>query len=318
MGSRSYLFPGQDVEHLNPQQRMLEKLYDQIDRPGNRLTPSQFFASPEAAQLLDQLFGSIADRVPPGSQIINQTPGKVVYRDADGYEHNVVRKPDGTFSTTTNRPAVLPNQQQQNLTRQFGQQIQQAYSQPVAFANLPPELRTQLQAISAARQAQIDQQIGDQQGQLLARLFGQGVQRSSIATNAGARFAEAAGRLQQQESSDAATREIGLRQYLTEANQGQNRDLANLYGALAGLQNQRDIAGAGLDLDMQKLQEASRQFDLSHYLDSLRTQTEQEKLDAANSGFNKFLSALGAGGQLASGIGSGLAAYKALFPGDKK
>ena len=156
---RSYLYPGRDVEHLSPTERMLERLYDQIDRPGNRITPSQFFSSPEAAQLLDQQFGGLSDRIPPGSQIINQTPSRVTYRDADGYEHTLTRKPDGEVTEASNRPAILPNRGQQQFTEQLQSKLQSRLNQPTQFASLPPELQQQLDAISAAERGDIQKPV---------------------------------------------------------------------------------------------------------------------------------------------------------------
>jgi hypothetical protein len=313
--ARSYLYPGRDTEALSPQERMLERLYDQLDRPGNRLNPAQFFATAEAAQLLDQLYGSLGDRLPPGSQIISQTPSKITYRDAEGYEHNLTRKPDGQVTEATNRPAIVPSAQQQGQ-QQFAQQLQerlqQGFSQPTTLAQLDPETAAALKAISDAEQAALTQQLGDAEGQLLARLFGQGVNRSSIATNAGARFAQQAGLVQQQQRSDAANREIAVRNLLTTLGQ-QNRELqAGLYGTLTGQQNTRDIASAGLDLDRLKLNEASRQFDASNYLDTLRTQLQQEQLDLQRGPLAKALGISQIAANIAGAAGGGLSAYDAL------
>lgn len=315
---RSYLYAGRDTEDLNAAERQLERLYDQIDRPGNRLSATQFFQTPEAAQLLDQLYGGITDRVPPGSQIISQTPGKVTYRDAEGYEHNLIRKPDGQFSETTNRPAIVPSQAsqaQQSFAQDLQQRLQQNFNQPTTLAQLDPETAKALAAISQAEAASNDQALNDLQGQLLARLFGSGLQRSSIATGAASQFAQRAGLVRQQQQADAANREISVRNLLTTLGQQQRELQAGLYGTLTGQANQRDIAGAGLDLDKLRLNESGRQFDASNYLDSLKLALEQEKLDAANSPFQKILQGINAAGTLASGVGGGLGAYKALTGG---
>lgn len=309
MGQRSFLYPGRDVEHLTPAERQLERLYDQIDRPGYRITPSQFFQTPEAAQLLDQLYGGLTDRIPPGSQIVSETPGKVTYRDPEGYEHNVIRKPDGQFTETTNRPSITPNKGQQDFLAQLQSRLQQSLG-PLGLAELPPEVSAQLQAMSDAEKARIAQQGEDERGKLVAQLYGNRVNQSSIANDAAARFAQMLGLVQQQQSSDAAARSLGLRQYLTSAGLQQNQDLAGLLANLSGQQNQRDIAGAGLTLDRQRLDEAARQFNLGNYNDILRTQTEQERLDAENSGFNKFIKTLNAAAGLLQGGGTAYGAYK--------
>lgn len=307
---RSYLFTGRDTEHLSPAERQLEALYDQLDRPGYRLSPTQFYQLPQVAQLMDQLYGGLEDRIPPGSQIISQTPGKLTYRDAEGYEHNVIRKPDGQFTESTNRPSILPNKRQDDLLAQLQQRIQQAYNQPPQFAALPPEVQAQLDAIDASERGQLAKSAEDERGKLIAALYGNNVNQSSIANDASARFAEGVGRLQQQQAADSAARGIGLRQYLTGLGQAQNQDIAGLLATLSGQGTQRDIAGAGLDLDRARLNEASRQFNLSNYLDQLKTQLGQEELDAANSPFNKFLKTLNAASGLLQGAGTAYGAYK--------
>src|SRR5262252_8744051 len=117
---RSYLFPGQNTEHLSPAQRQLEALYDQIDRPGNRITPDQFFKSNEYGQWLTSNYGDLQSQIPPGSQIINQTPFKIEYKDADGYTHTLTRQgadaaTAGAVQTQSDRPAILPNKQQNDF-----------------------------------------------------------------------------------------------------------------------------------------------------------------------------------------------------------
>ena len=316
---RSYLYNGQDTEHLNPAQRQLEALYDQIDRPGYRITAQQFFQTPQAMQLLDQLYGSLSDRVPPGSQIVSDTPGKLTYRDPDGYEHNIIRKPDGQFTETTSRPAILPNTQQQDFQTSIQQQLSDAlkqFSQPAVLAQLDPQTAAQLKAISDAEVAKNAQTATDTQNQLLTRLYGNNVQQSSVAQDAAARLAQYNALVNQQQQSDAANRELQARQYITGLGQqnAQNQlgALANLYGNLSGQQTQTNIANAGLNLSQQQLQEQANEFAKNYNLNQLNTQTQQEQLDAANSPFNTFLKTLSAAGGLASGIGTGLSAYGAL------
>jgi hypothetical protein len=309
---RSYLFPGRDTEALSPAERQLETLYDRIDRPGNRITPQQFFQSPEAAGLLDQLYGGLTDRIPPGSQIVQQTPSKVTYRDAEGYEHTLTRKPDGQFTEATNRPAVLPDKAAQSTLDTLRQRVEQGLGQPLTLAELDPQTAAALQAINAAEATSNEQQLADLQGQLIARLYGNGVNESSIANEAAARFAEGAGRVRQQQQSDAAQRLLGLRQYLTNLTQA-NRELqTNLFANLTGQQNQRDIAGAGLDIDLKKLAESTRQFDATNYLQALQTQLERERLDAENGPLNKVLKVSQIASNLTGAAGGGISAYDAL------
>ncbi len=317
MGQRSYLYPGKDVEHLSPQERMLERLYDQLDRPGNRVTPTQFFQSPEYGQFLESQYGSITDQVPPGSQIVSQTPFKVEYRDAEGYTHVLTRKPgaDGQVQQTTNRPAIptSPAQQgQQQFAQRIQDNLQQDFTRPITLAELDPQTYAALKAQSDAEQAANNQAIGDQQGQLIAALYGRGVNQSSIANNAAAQFAQRAGLVRQQQQSDAANRELAVRNLLTTLGQQQRELQAGLYSNLTGQQNTRDIAGAGLDLDKLKLDEAARQFNSTNYLDTLKTQLGQEQFDLQRGPLAKALAISQIAGNLTGAAGGGISAYDAL------
>jgi hypothetical protein len=317
---RSYLFPGQDVEHLSPYQRQLERLYDQIDRPGNRITPQQFFKSPEFGQFVTQTFGGIP--VPPGANLISQTPFEVVYRDAEGYEHKLTRdvsggKEGGQVTEQTSRPAVLPNQQQQTAVNTLQNSVIQGLTSAPTLQQLPPDVAAQLQAISDAEVAR-NQQAGQQtQSQILAQLFGNRVNQSSIATGAGAQFAQQQGLVNQQQQSDAAGRNLAIRQLLTQLGQQNAQVGAGLLGELSGQQNTRDIANAGFGLDAKKLEETIRQFNASNTLEGLKVQNQQEQLDAANSPFSKFIQTLNAAAGLAGGVGTGISAYGALAGGKK-
>lgn len=379
--ARSYLFPGQDVEHLSPEQRMLERLYDQIDRPGNRITPQQFFKSPEYGQFVDQQYGSLSAQVPPGSQIVKQDPFQITYRDADGYETTISRgdaQSPGTVTTQSNRPAILPNQRQNTLTGTLGQGVGNLANQqlanlqaqargenvaafnpgiqadldriralsarlenPATLAQLDPQTAAALNQIRDNALAQLNQQFQSQQGDLLARLFGQGVNRSSVATGAAGNLLRQQGLVTGQALSDAAQRELAVRQYLSDAGrqnlqtalaglstaaQGglegfkasnaasgqQNQQLLALLSDLTNQQNARDIAGAGLSLDAKKLQESQRQFDLSNILQGLQVQNQQEQIDTARGPLAKALGISQIVGNLTGAVGSGISAYDAL------
>lgn len=311
---RSYLYGG-DTRHLTPVQYQLEQLYDRLDTPQRRLTSDEFFKSNEFARFLSEKYGDLQSQVPPGSQILNQTPFKLTYKDPDGYEHTITRAgaeaaDAGAISRQTDRPAILPNKGQNDILAQLQARVQQGYTQPPQFAGIPPELQAQLDAMNAAERGDIGRNIEDERGKLIAALFGNNVNRSSIANEAGARFAEGAGRLYQGQASNAAQRTLGLQQFLTNLIQQQGEGAANLYANLSGQGTQRDIAGAGLGLDAEKLQEQIRQFGKQYGLQSQGLQLERERLDAENSGFNKFIKTLHAVGALAGGGGTAYRAYR--------
>lgn len=314
--SRSYLY-GRDTKTLTAQEYALEKLYDQVDREGYRLTPQQFFKSPEYGQWLDRNFGTLIDQAPPGSQIIRQDPFKLEYRDAEGYTHTLTRGAGsgaelGQVTRQTNRPNILPNQRQNEMLDFLQQRVRQGLTGAPTLADLDPETAAQLRAITEARRAEINKQIEDERGRLVARLYGNRVNQSSIADEAGARFAEGAGRLQQQEAGDNAQRLLALRQYLTDAIRQQGEQAGSLYANLSGQSNQRDIAAGGLDVELRRLIEASRQFNAGNYLNQQQLAQEQQKIDSMDSPLNKVLKISQIVANLASGAGGGLSAYNAL------
>lgn len=265
----------------------------------------------QLGQIADQVFGPAP--VPPGSRIISQDAARVRWIDPEGYEHTATRSLDGRDPnagrwnlTQTNRPNVLPNKAQEGVTQRLGEAAQQAFTSPLAFAQIDPDTLARLKAISDAEQAANAQTLEDQRGQLVAQLYGNRVNQSSIANDAAARFAQRYGLVQQQQQSDAANRELSLRQFLSQLGSERNSQLANLYANLSGQGTQRSIAEGGLGLDYAKLNEGARQANNSFELG----QQEQDRLLAeANSPFNKFLKALNASASLAGGVGTVLGAY---------
>src|SRR4030095_16881855 len=253
---RSYLFPGRDTKTLTPEQYELEKLYDQIDTEQHRITPDIFFKSPDFARWLDTRYGDLRSQVPPGSQIVNSTPFKLEYKDADGYTHTLSRTGaeaiSGQLSKQRDGHNILPNKGQDDFVTQLRSHLEKNLG-PLGLAELPPEVAAQLEAISNAEKGRIAQQGEDERGKLVAQLYGNRVNQSSIANDAAARFAQMLGLVNQQQASDAASRNLGVRQYLTNAGLQQNQDLASLLANLSGQQSQRDIAGAGLGLDQQRI-----------------------------------------------------------------
>lgn len=312
--ARSYLYGG-DTRHLTPIQYELEQLYDRLDTPQRRLSSDDFFKSNEFAQFLSGKYGDLADQVPPGSQILKQTPFKIEYKDADGYTHTITRAgadaaTAGAIARQTDRPSILPQKQNEEFQQQLQKQLQQLLSQPQGLAQLPPEVQQQLNQIDAAEKARNQQTFADQSGDLIARLYGNRVNQSSIANEAAGRLAQLQALVGQQQQSDSAARGLGVQQYLTGLGQQRTQDIAGLYSNLAGLGTQRDIAGAGLGLDAAKLDETIRQFNKSYGLQDKGLTLEQQRIDNENSTFNKFIKGIYAAAALAGGGGTAYGAYK--------
>ena len=100
-----------------------------------------------------------------------------------------------------------------------------------------------------------------------------------------------------------------MRQYLTGAGLQQNQDLASLLANLSGQQNQRDIAGAGLGLYQQQLEESIRQFNKNYGLQQVGLELNKQQLDQQNSPFNKFIKTLSAISGIAQGAGTAYAGF---------
>lgn len=279
--ARSFLFPGRDVEHLSPWERQLEQLYDQVDRPGNRLTPAAFFKSPQYLQLIDQQYGEIP--VPPGAQVISKSPTEVRYTDAEGFEHVLRRnvsggQEGGQVTEQTTRPPILPQEGQQDIIRQLqggqgalGQQqlanalalargekpaaldpqiqqyldqitqLSQRLSGPTQLLELDPGAKAAFAAQSQAEQARLRQQFEQDQATQLANLFGNRVNQSSIATNALGQLLQQQGLVSQQQQADAALRELQARMALTEEERARLGMSLQGLGQAAGAQ----LAGFG-------------------------------------------------------------------------
>src|SRR5262245_7288414 len=315
------------VSNLSPWQDFLSKMF-----PGKnvQLSPQQF----EQAAL--QFFGPIP--IPPGSQIISQSASGAEYIDAEGYRHSIRRSLDGRdpnagqVQDNTNRPAILPpaagqQQLQQGLTSGVGalsqQQLQNALSlargeTPPAFAlrELDPQTAAALEAISRAEQAQQQEQFQRDQGTLLANLFGNRIQQSNIATDAAGRLLENQGRLTLQQLANAAQRNLGVRQFITQnaqqGSQDQTNALLSFLNSLTQQGTQRDIAGGQLGLGYNELaqrqQQANQQFELGQ-------QQADIQLAQQRSALNKVLKATQIAANIASLAGGGISAYGALTGG---
>lgn len=267
--ARSFLFPGQDTEHLSPYQRQLEALYDQVDRPGHRIAPADFFKSPEYSQFVTSQYGEIP--VPPGSQVIEQSAFKVTYKDPQGYTHTLTRnaaggQEGGQVTEQSDRPAILPAEGQSDIIRTLGggmgdlarQQLQNALAQargenpaalnpgiqqyidqisqlsqrlqgPTQLLDLDPATKAAFAAQSQAEQGKLRQQFQQQSAEQLANLYGNRVNQSSIATNALGELLQRQGLVTQQQQSDAALRELQARISLTD------EERQRLNSALGGL-----------------------------------------------------------------------------------
>lgn len=321
------------VSNLSPFQQALQSVVGKGKGADRLLTPDIL------GRVADQVFGPFP--IPPGSQIIFQGPDRAEWIDAEGYRHVATRSLDGRDPAAgqvreqTDRPPILPAAQgQQNLLSQLtgGQGVGADFQairdlsarlqQPATLAQLDPETAAALQAITQNTLAQLKQQFERDQANQLASLFGNRIQSSSIATNALGQLLQNQGLVTSQALSDAAGRELGTRQFITDT---QRANLAtalqgllggaglqtDLLANLTGQQTQRDIAGGGLNLDFARLLESQRQANQGF---ELGQQDADMRLAQTRALLPKILAGIGAAGSIAGGIGGGLGALQSLIP----
>jgi len=225
------------------------------------------------------------------------------------------------------------------------QQIAGQLSAPAALAQIDPATQQLLAQIAAAQNAQIQQQFDTAQGNLIAALYGRGVNQSSIANQAAGDLLQKQGLVQQQALSDQAQRQLALQQFLTQQGQGnlalalqgigqaagldlnqftagqqaraQTLDQAiQQLNSLLGIQTQRDIASESLSLDLQKLMENMRQFNVGSYLDAEKIRA-QERM-AKPSKMSTLAGIIGAIGSIVAAPltgGASLAGLGSIFSG---
>lgn len=318
------------VSNLSPFQQALQSVVGSGKGAGANLTPETL------GRVADSVFGPFP--IPPGSRIVFQGPDRAEWIDPEGYRHSATRSLDGRDPNAgqvrdqTDRPPILPaGQGQQNLLSQLtgGTGIQSdieavrslaaRLQEPATLAQLDPQTAASLKAITDNTLAQLTEQFKRDQGAAFATLFGNRVQSSSIATDAVSRLLESQGRVTSQALSEAATRELGARQFITDT---QRANLATalqglLGGAdvqsgliqnLSGQQTQRDIAGGNLGLGFADLAERARQRSLDF---ELGQQEQDRKLAETRALLPKILATIQTVGQTAQGIGTGIAGFKA-------
>lgn len=318
------------VSNLSPYQLAIQTAVGRGKGAGANLTTDM------AGRIADQVFGPAP--VPPGSRIISQDAVTVRWIDPEGYEHVATRSLDGRdpnagrWQDNTNRPAVLPAPQGQRdlLTQLTGEggitadiqkirDLAARLQQPATLAQLDPEAKAALDAITQNALAQLTEQFQRDQSTQLANLFGNRIQQSSIATNALGQLLQQQGLVRSDALAQAGARELAQRQFATQTETERlQQALQGLLGGaglqsdllqnLSGQQTQRDIAGGGLNLDYAKLQEAIRQANQGFELNQQQADIALGKSRSVLDKVMKISEIIGNFGRAASGVGTGLGA----------
>lgn len=272
-----------------------------------------------------RVLGNVRDRfaLPQGAVIISESVNDLRYRDAQGFTHIIQRVGDANSpdfgrvkELSTDRPAVLPLTDQipglsgalqsalGAVNRTFG---------TTGLAGLSPEDAAALDAISRNERAQLEQQSERTQGELVTQLFGQGINRSTIANQAGADFAQALGIALGQQESNAAQRNLDLRKFLTQFGLETGRTGSDFINAITGQETARAGTSAQIGLGREGLeqssQEAARNFLLE--FDKFKASQNRSKLPGILSSIASLATAFipGIGPAISGaigGIGGGL------------
>jgi hypothetical protein len=238
------------------------------------------------------------------------------------------------------KPAGLDSGTSNYLNR-LDEIIGQLTSSP-QLATLDPETQASLDAINAATQAKLDKQFSTQGDDLVGRLFGRGVNQSSIAADQAGRLMGEQGLVRTQALSDAAQRQLAVRQFLAQLGQ-QNLALGAqslLEGASTNLEDfattqgladsrttrsqallsdilnqllQREVSGAQLEQSDRKLSIDELLGREQGLLNRDIFEQQDRQLRRANNPFSKILS-----GVLSAGLGFATSGgFKGLFGGSK-
>lgn len=218
--------------------------------------------------------------------------------------------------------------------------VQQSTAGQPQLANLDAGAQGSLDAITRANQEKLRLQQEQQRNELVQNLFGSGTAQSTIALDQGGRLNFGQGQLQSQLLADAAQRELGLR------NDVSNRALQSLglqgqtLGTAGGLQTQAgqlgqqgaslrsslldSILGRGLQRDVTGagFTEAERQraFNQDQFRQSLLSNLGQQTAGFQGQRTNPLTNILNAGLSLASSLVPGGALLKpktSSFIGDR-
>lgn len=279
----------------------------------------------EIEALAAEFFGNL--EAPEGAEILKQTPIELIYRTKDGQEIRQFRNLNPNLGSSIGKvdekvlnapPPVQGSPQATALTDELGKQIRDYYAQfppgtgpnqdkinalaeklqqPVSLQNIDPSTQSYLDSIAAATDAKNNQLFQDQEGDLLAKLYGQGTNRSTVAGNAAARLTQQQGLVNTQAQSDAAQRQLAVQQLLAQLT-GQNNTLAldaltkgadigmnqvkggqDLLSTLLNQMLQRDVANKNFDLQGRELDMKADQalVDNQFRNDSFEYQAEQKR-----------------------------------------
>ena len=200
--------------------------------------------------------------LPEGSVIIGESLNELQYRDPQGFVHTLRRDGDATsptfgqVQTLTDRPAVLP------LTQQIPglDAALQSAIRAISGGGLAPLSAADEESFAAIDKAERDLITEESEkagGQLVASLYGRGMNESSLANDSAAAFTKALGIALGNQAAGSAQRRLSTRQFTTQS-------LMDLIASITGQETTRAGTSAQVGLGDRQLRqsgdEAARNF----------------------------------------------------------
>ncbi len=312
-----------------------------------------------------EFFGKIEDQLPQGAKVTRQVSPLEVEYELDGKTYKAFRNTDSNLGINTGRVqttqlgSLIDSQSgagEQDLLKQllpqlFGQAVNpnggtstldprgnvswldklmgnaDKLANRSGFVPIDPATQGLLDTLKSNTQGQLKQQFDDQSGQLVADLFGRGINKSNLAGQEANRLLQGQGLVGAQAEADAAQRALQVSQFLTQSEQGNLALAGEEYtsGAQQSQQNRqqgldfavklldqalnREISGTQLNQSQQQIDNNMSQFEQNYGLqrDQFEMQAAQQRRANRLQMISSILNgALGIGSAVAGipGIGS--------------
>lgn len=271
--------------------------------------------SPEEATR--RVLGDISNQfvLPQGATILSSSINDLVFRDAQGFTHRVQRDGDANSprfgqirEVGSDRPSVLPLTDQIPGLSGALQGAINAVNQTLSGGLSPLSAgdESSLAAIDKAERDLITQESARAQGELITSLYGQGINKSTVANDAAANFAQALGIALGQQAKGSSERRFDIQKFLSQLQAGTGLDLIK---SISGEETTRATESARVGLGKEQLdltaEDAARNFMLEW--EKFRKSQEKSKLPGILSAVASIATSLipGAGPAIGGLIGLG-------------
>lgn len=203
-----------------------------------------------------------------GDQVLEETPLNLRVKRADGSVVNYAWSADGgrehLKENVEYKPPTQQEVAQQNINQTAMDQVLQYLQNPNQVSQsyggaLSPDVMARLNEISTAQNQALDQQFNQGQAALLTQLYGQGIPQSSIANQAGGQLLQQQGLVKSQATSEAAQRELAVREYLASLGLQERGQNLSTIDQILGRQQSQSQFQSSLDLAKQQQQFAEEQ-----------------------------------------------------------